>query len=127
MSVTTEAASFGQKKARVVASVPFGTEAKLLISGSLYDDGGENPLFIPAFKAPATNNGQAIGVDGEKGYHFFSNLVWRGWSVIGEFTSRSKVQPICGARPSSTTRAPARLIAAITSKRRTIERWPAAR
>src|ERR1700722_3235277 len=31
---------------------------------------------------------------GEKGYHFFSTLVWRNWTVTAVFAGDSKIQPI---------------------------------
>ena len=31
---------------------------------------------------------------GEKGYHFFSTLVWRNWTVTAAFAGDTKIQPI---------------------------------
>ena len=33
-------------------------------------------------------------MNGEKGYHFFSNLVWRNWNITAAFADREEVQPI---------------------------------
>jgi outer membrane receptor for ferrienterochelin and colicins len=94
LSLTTDIGSFGEKKAQVTAVVPIGKQAKLLISGSIFNNNGESPLFFPEFNAPATNNGLAVRMDNEKGYHFFSNLTWRNWSVMAQFSDRDKIQPI---------------------------------
>jgi hypothetical protein len=33
-------------------------------------------------------------MNGEKGYHFFSNLVWRNWHITAVFADRKEIQPI---------------------------------
>jgi outer membrane receptor protein involved in Fe transport len=93
LSVTVDSGSFGEKKIQAMGTSSFGG-AKVLLSGSVYNNAGESPLFVPQFNAPQTNNGNAIGMNSEKGYHFFSNLVWRNWTVTAVFSSHDKIQPV---------------------------------
>jgi iron complex outermembrane receptor protein len=65
-----------------------------LFSGSVCNNAGESPLFFPQFDSPQTNNGEAIDMNAEKGYHFFANLTWRDWSVTAAFAGHDIVQPI---------------------------------
>ena len=67
----------------------FGS-AKVLFSGSVYNNTGESPLFFPQFDTPQNNYGEAIDMNGEKGYHFFSTLVWRNWTVTAAFAGHEQ-------------------------------------
>jgi len=93
-SLTTQFGSFGKKKAQMMATVPMGKFAKILLSGTVFNNTGESPLYFPGLDAPETNHGQAINMDGEKGYHFFSNLTWRNWNVTAALSNRVKIQPV---------------------------------
>ena len=93
-SFVADAGSFGEKKAQVTAAAPLGRNATVLFSGSVFNNSGENPLYFPEFNSPETNNGNAVHMDGEKGYHFFSNLVWRNWSITAAVSDRNKIEPI---------------------------------
>jgi hypothetical protein len=33
-------------------------------------------------------------MNGEKGYHFFSDMVWRNWTVTAAFSSHDQIQPV---------------------------------
>ena len=92
--VRMEVGSFGEKKIQAASSIPFGHDATLLLSASVFNNSGEHSIYLPQFNSPATNYGRAIDMDGEKGYHLFGNLSWRGWSVIALLGARDKIQPI---------------------------------
>ena len=94
LRLTTELGSFGQKKAQLTTALRVGHGGNLLLSASLFGDDGESPLFVPQLSSPATNGGQAVRMDNESGYHWFSNLTWAGWNVTGQFSSRDKIQPV---------------------------------
>jgi outer membrane receptor for ferrienterochelin and colicins len=93
-AVTADFGSFGEKKGQVMAAGSIGKNAKVLFSGSVFNTSGESPLFFPQFNAPETNFGQAVNMNGEKGYHFFSNLAWGHWNITAAFADRKEIQPI---------------------------------
>jgi iron complex outermembrane receptor protein len=93
-SLSTQLGSFGEKKAQVMATVPIGKRAKMLLSGTVFSNSGESPLYFPGLDTPENNHGQAIRMDVQKGYHFFSNLTWRNWNITAVLSNRNKIQPV---------------------------------
>jgi len=93
-SLTTRFGGFGEKNAQMMTTVPAGKTAKLLLSGTVFNNSGESPLYFPGLDTPETNHGQAIRMDAEKGYHFFSNFTWHNWDVTASLSSRTKIQPV---------------------------------
>ena len=63
-----------------------------MIAGSVFNNRGDS-FYFPELDSPETHNGWANGVDGERGYHAFANLVWRNWSFTGLFSAREKNYP----------------------------------
>ena len=94
VSLTTSVGSFGEKKIQVMGATPIGHGAKVLVSGSVFDNAGEKSLYFPGFDTPQTNRGVAERMDGEKGYHFFANLLWHNWSLTTTISDRNKIQPV---------------------------------
>jgi len=93
LTLTMDTGSFGEKKGQIVETGS-GDGAKFLFSGSVFNNTGESPLFFPQYNTPQSNNGQAIDMAGERGYHFFATLDWRRWNVTAAFSGDSKIQPI---------------------------------
>jgi outer membrane receptor for ferrienterochelin and colicins len=93
LALTADTGSFGEKKGQVVETASFGG-AKLLLSGTVYNDTGESPLYFPQFDTPQNNYGEAIDMNGEKGYHLFTTLTWRNWTVTAAFSAHDQIQPI---------------------------------
>lgn len=93
LTLAADTGSFGEKKAQLVDSGSIGG-AGFLFSGSVFNNAGESPLFFPQFNTPQTNNGEAVNMTGEKGYHFFATLNWGHWVVTSAFSGDSKIQPI---------------------------------
>src|SRR4051794_36965937 len=81
LSLTADGGSFGEKKIQAMGSTHLGRNARLLLSGSVFNNGGEKSLYFPGFDTPETNHGAALRMDGEKGYHFFGNLAWNNWTL----------------------------------------------
>jgi len=90
---STETGGFGEKKAMVSSSSYLGRGANLLASASVFNNAGQD-YFFREFNSPSTNNGWARGVDGERGYHTFANLIWHDWSILASFSSREKQPPV---------------------------------
>jgi iron complex outermembrane receptor protein len=93
LAVTADTGSFGEKKGQIVETGSF-RGAKVLFSGTVYNNAGESPLFFPQFETPQNNYGKAIDMNTEKGYHLFSTLVWRNWTVTAAFSGHDLIQPI---------------------------------
>ncbi len=93
LTVTADTGSFGEKKVQISDTASVGV-AKLLFSGSIYNNTGESPLFFPQFDTPQNNFGKAIDMNGEKGYHFFADLVWHIWTIMAAFSDHDQTQPI---------------------------------
>ena len=102
LTLTADTGSFGEKKSQIVETASLGS-AKVLFSGSVFNNTGESPLFFPQFDTPQNNYGNAIDMNGEKGYHFFATLVWRNWTVTAAFSGDSRFSRYPGAPRSSTT------------------------
>ena len=94
LALIADAGSYGEKKAQIMLAEPLGKHASFLFSGSLFNNSGASPLYFPQLNTPATNNGQALNMDSEKGYHFFGTLLWRNWTFTGVLSDRNKIQPI---------------------------------
>jgi outer membrane receptor for ferrienterochelin and colicins len=92
-NLTADTGSFGEKKAQIAETASFGG-AKVLFSGSVLNSTGETPIFLPQFDTPQTNYGSTIDANAEQGYHLFSSLVWRNWTVTAAFAGHDIVQPI---------------------------------
>jgi outer membrane receptor for ferrienterochelin and colicins len=93
LTLTADTGSFGEKKGQVMATASIGS-AKVLFSGSVFNNTGESPLFFPSLNTPQTNDGNAIDMTGEKGYHFFSTLNWRNWTITAAVSGDNRIQPI---------------------------------
>lgn len=96
LRVSSETGSFGEKKAFLSSSLYLGKGANLLLSGSMFDNGGQN-LYIPQFDSPDTNFGRSVDQDSEYGYHTLANLLWRDWNITAYFNNRVKRPPVAWA------------------------------
>jgi iron complex outermembrane receptor protein len=90
---TIETGSFGEKKAMFAGSYYLGKGANLLVSGSVVNSSGES-FFFPELDSEQYGYGRAIGMDGERAYHTFANLVWRNWNIVAYFNGRDKAAPV---------------------------------
>jgi outer membrane receptor for ferrienterochelin and colicins len=93
LTITTDTGSFGEKKIQVSDTASLGS-ASMLFSGSVLNNAGESPLYFPQFNNPQNNYGRAIDMNTERGYHFFSTLVWRNWTVTAAVAGHDRISPI---------------------------------
>jgi iron complex outermembrane receptor protein len=93
VQVSTENDTFGEAKLGASASLNLGRGANLLVSASLFHNGGIafplDGLPLPAGAVPPVSN-----ADGERGYHTFANLIWHNWSFTAYLNSRGKQPPV---------------------------------
>lgn len=92
LRVSTETGSFGEKKVTLSSGMNLGHGANLLVSTSVFHNGGQS-LYFPEFDQPENNFGRVRDADAERGYHTFANLIWRKWSFTGLLGSREKQVP----------------------------------
>ncbi len=95
-AVSVEGGSFGQKKTLVSSAMNLGKGANLLLSASVFNDSGRE-LRVSADEGGEAVSGLAHGVDAQRGYHTFANLVWNKWSFTGYFNSREVRAPLYGS------------------------------
>lgn len=66
--------------------------ADLLLSATNYDSRGQD-LHYPEFDSPATHNGIAQGLDGDRYQKFLGKLAYAGWSLETGYSTRTKHVP----------------------------------
>ena len=93
LTVTADTGSFGEKKIQISDTASLGA-ARMLFSGSVLNNAGESPLYFPQFNTPRNNYGEAVNMTTERGYHFFSTLVWRNWTVTAAVAGHDMISPI---------------------------------
>ena len=97
ISVRADAGTSGQKRGTLTGSWQISGGMSLLSSATVFNDGGQRDIYFPEYSAPSTNNGNAVHMDGDRGYRFFSDLVAGSWEILAFGGTRLKVQPISWA------------------------------
>ncbi len=92
-----ETDTLGERHLQLAQSLNFAGNDALLISGTVFNNIGQRDLYISDLNTPASNNGNAIDMDGEKGYRFFANFTLGNWQFLAVDVSRQKIQPISWA------------------------------
>ncbi len=92
LRASVETGNYGERKLELSTSRYLGNGVNLLLSGSVFNDIGPS-LYFPQFDTPGMNFGRAVGMDGERGYHAFANLIWRNWSFVAEVGDRLQIVP----------------------------------
>jgi len=92
VELSGDIATFLGRTGRLTTSVQKG-KLSGLFSGSLYRSAGQPRLFFPEFASPATNNGWAVDVDGDRSAHAFADLQYGNFRIHGLFSTRTKIIP----------------------------------
>jgi iron complex outermembrane receptor protein len=87
-----ELAGFGSDKERLSYGRRYENGAELLLSASRYHSRGQDQFF-PEFNTPATNNGIARNLDGDRSHSLFGKLAYGGFTLTGAHASRTKQVP----------------------------------
>jgi len=93
LGASFETSSFGERKLSLSTSRYLGHGVNLLMEGSVFDDQGIS-IPVAGLPVPPGVGNTVANADGERGYHSFVNLVWRGWSFTTYFNVRDKKVPI---------------------------------
>lgn len=92
LELSGEAGSFDTYKQRITLGETFKDTLDVLLSVSFFNSKGQN-LYFKEFDNPATNNGRADGVDGERYNSFFGNIKYRDLVLQGAYITREKIIP----------------------------------
>jgi iron complex outermembrane receptor protein len=92
VELSGEAARYDAYKGRATFGSDRSGGPEVLLSATGYKGGGSD-LFFPEFADPATNNGIASGMDGERQAGFFGSASLGDFDVRGAYSSRMKEVP----------------------------------
>ena len=90
--VHQEVGSFGARRTWGMAGGGLGRTGSFFLSGDLASTRGEN-FYFPEFDDPATNDGVANGLDGDRHRNIFAQATLGGLSVAGRMSYRDKHIP----------------------------------
>lgn len=92
LQASGELASFGTGKERLSYGRQYDNGAELLLSATNYHSTGQD-LFFPEFNTPATNNGIAQHLDGDRDHSIFGKLAYHGFTLTSGYSRREKAVP----------------------------------
>src|SRR5262245_47784743 len=92
-SVVVSAGTLGAGLVRTSVGRRFDNGLDLAVSATAERSGGVEELYFPAFDRPETNNGRAVGLDGEALRQFYSRLSFKNLSITSAFGSRRRDVP----------------------------------
>ena len=90
---STEGGSWNSYKGRMSYGERLDNGFETLVSGSFYNSHGHERLYYPEFNNPATNNGIAEDIDGDRSYNFFADFIYRDFNIHLVDASRTKHIP----------------------------------
>jgi len=88
-----ETGSLGRKRGQASFGHAFANGTDVYVSASILDLDGHSSLFYKEYDDPATNNGKAEDVDGERAYNLFASGRYGDWKVQGGVNRREKHIP----------------------------------
>src|SRR4051812_2196338 len=92
-SLLAETGTLGLKSLRGSTGHRFSERVDLAIAGTLQGTDGVSQLYFPAFDTPATHNGIASGLDGERVRQWYSQLRIKGLTLTGAYGWRQRDVP----------------------------------
>jgi len=93
LQINGQAASFDTYQGRVSYGTQLQNGTDVLISASRFDSAGIENLYFPEYDSPATNNGIAHKLDGEKSERLFARLEHQGFTASAGMVRRVKQVP----------------------------------
>jgi outer membrane receptor for ferrienterochelin and colicins len=91
--VSVEAGSLGTRIVRGSVGHMFDNGVDLAVMATGEESTGVERLYFPEFDAPATNNGIAEGLDGERLKQFYGRLAFRNLTFVGAYGTRTRDVP----------------------------------
>lgn len=85
--------SFNEYSGRLTFGTQLTNGFQFLLSGTLYNNDGQENLFYPQFNTPTNNNGIAHEKDGDGFGSFFGSVSYKDFSLEGAFVDRQKQNP----------------------------------
>jgi iron complex outermembrane receptor protein len=93
VSVAVDTGTLGIYLTRASAGRRFANGLEVAVSGTLEGSEGNKQLYFPVFDTPATNNGIAEGLDGERSGQFYSHATYKGFTFTGAYGRRQRDVP----------------------------------
>lgn len=85
--------SFNEYSGRFTFGTQLTNGFQFMLSGTVYNNDGQENLFYPQFNTPAQNNGIAHDKDGDGFGSFFGSVSYKDFSLEGAFVDRQKDNP----------------------------------
>jgi len=92
-SVTYQTGSYGTQMIRGTVGHRLSDKVDFAVSSTVEQSDGVERLYFPAFDTPATNNGVAVGLDGQKFGQHYGRLKVGAFTFTGSYGARKKYVP----------------------------------
>lgn len=93
VEVSGEAGSHETFKGRASYGNDFKGGPEVLLSGTYFNSRGQKSLHFPEFDDPATNNGNAVNLDGDRSRNSFAKLSYDHYTLTALYGKRDKDIP----------------------------------
>jgi outer membrane receptor for ferrienterochelin and colicins len=92
-SIAVEGGNLDTMRAQASVGRRLASGLDVAVSGTVERSGGVQRLYFPTFDTPGTNNGVAVGLDGEHFEQFYSHLSFKDFTFTGAYGSRQRTVP----------------------------------
>jgi iron complex outermembrane receptor protein len=93
VETSAEAGSYSTYDGRLTYGKQFANGIELVLSGTYGQSDGPERLYYREFDDPATNHGVAQDMDDQRTGQAFGRISWKGLTLQGAFSRRSKTDP----------------------------------